>query len=173
MSKFTIFIILFSFANISFSQTDQNCLKVINDDVTATTKIITDEIDLGDFSVYVLAGITKGTYPKLIFKIKKGDCVDDYNPIYFMFHNGERYSGGNYVFPYNCNGYSGQIINTAKISNLLKVEKLKTLRVDTRSTFFQVDLTEEQSHLLKNYINCASDWKSYKDQIKYKAQGKY
>lgn len=173
MSKFTVFIILLFFSNISFSQTDQSCLKVINDDVTATTKIISNEIDLGDFTVYVLAGITKGTFPKLIFKIKKGDCVDDYNPIYFMFHNSERYTGSNYVFQFNCTGSTGQIINNSKLTNLLKLEKLKTLRIDTRSTFFQVDLTEEQSDLLKNYINCAFDWKSYKDQIKYKVQGRY
>lgn len=171
MSKFTIFIIFCFFSNTSFSQTD--CLKVINDDVTATTKIITKEIDFGDFTIYILAGITKGTYPKLLFKIKKEDCVDDYSPIYFMFHNGERYTGGNYVFKFNCTGYSGQIINNNKLTNLLKTEKLKTLRLDTKSTFLQIDLTEEQADLLKYYVNCALDWKSYKDQIKYKIQGKY
>jgi hypothetical protein len=171
MSKFSIFIIIVFFTNNSFSQT--NCLKIINDDVTASTKIISQEIDLGDFTVCVLAGITRGTYPKLIFKLKKEACVDDYNSIYFLFQNDERYTGGNYVFSFNCNGYSGQIINNSKLSNLLKAEELKTIRLDAKSAFFQVDLTKEQSSLLKNYINCALDWKSYKDHIKYKLQGKY
>lgn len=171
MSRLTIFIIIVFFTNNSFCQT--NCLKIINDDVTASTKIISQEIDLGDFTVYVLAGITRGTYPKLIFKIKEEVCVDDYNSIYFLFHNDERYTGGNYVFSFNCNGYSGQILNNAKLSNLLQTEELKTIRLDTKSDFFQVNLSKEQSNLLKNYINCALDWKSYKDLIKYKVQGKY
>jgi hypothetical protein len=159
--------------SISFSQANQNCLKVINDDITATTKIISEEIDFGDFTVYVLAGITRGTYPQLIFRIKKGDCVDDYNPIYFMFHNGKRFGGRNYVFQFNCSGLTGQIVNNSTLSNLLKSEKLKTLRLDTRSSFFQIDLTEEQSELLKKYVSCALDWKSYKDEIKYKLQARY
>ena len=173
MSKFIILICCYFFSNFSFSQTKQNCIKVINDDITATTKIISDEIDLGDFTVYVLAGNTRGTYPKLIFKIKKGDCIDNYNPIYFMFQNGKRFKGGNFVFQFNCSGATGQIINDSSLTELLKSEKLKTLRIDTRTSFHQIDLTVEQSDLLQKYVNCALDWKSFKDQIKYKVQGRY
>lgn len=173
MFKLTTIICCTFFANISFSQAEKNCIKVLNDDITATTQIVSDEIDLGDFKVYVLAGNTRGMYPKLIFKIKEDVCIDNFNLIYFMFRNGKRFQGGNFVFQNNCKGSTGQIINNLTLSELLKSEKLKTLRLDTRNSFIQIDLTEEQSDLLNNYVNCALDWKSYKDQIKYKTQGRY
>ena len=63
-----IMFLLFPF--LCFSQTDKFCLNISNDEVTATSKVYSDDIDLGEFTFHVLAGKTKGTYTKIIFKIK-------------------------------------------------------------------------------------------------------
>lgn len=161
-------IIFLLFPLICFSQTEKFCLNVSNDDVTATSKIYSDEIDLGEFKFYVLAGKTRGTYTQIIFKLKGGDCVDEYSNIYFLFENGKRFEGHNHVYTFNCSGNSGQILNTGGINERLKTDKVKTIRIDAKSKFFQADLNEEQQNLLMNYVKCASDWKAYKDLMKFK-----
>ena len=170
MKKKIILNLLFmlSLSLISYSQVkDSLCLKAINDDVEQSTRIQSDEIDLGEFSVYVLAGKTRGTYPKLIFRVIKSDCMDE-SPIYFIFENEKRFVGRNYVFAFNCAGYSGQIVNNSTLNNLLKTVKLKTIRISSKSRNYDVELSEEQSNSLMQYINCANDFNSYKSLIKYK-----
>jgi len=144
-----------------------NDIKVINDDVTAKTEVVSSDIDLKDFTMHILAGNTKGTFPKIIFKTSNSVCIDNLSEIYFLFESGKRFEGKNYVFSYNCDGYSGQIVNDNKLKNLLMTDKLKTVRINGFSKYFQADLTEDQAAEFLAQFNCALDYKSYKDKVKY------
>lgn len=167
MKKLVIAFILLINYNI---QSQEVCKKMIvkNDEVTETTVISSEEFELNNFSLSIIAGTRKGSYPKIIFKIKN-ECIDEYQPIYIVFTNDEKIKTANYVYNYNCDGFSGLIINNANSKKLLNTEKIKTIRVDTRKNYYQIDLTNEQAESIKSVIQCAFDRKSWESQIKYKA----
>jgi hypothetical protein len=150
-----------------YSQEACEKMTVINDDVTEKTTISSEKFEFDDFSLTVIAGTRKGSYPKIIFKIKDG-CVDDYQPIYLLFENDKKIKNGNYVYSYNCDGLTGFIINNGANEKLLKTETIKTIRVDTRKNYYQIDLTSEQAELIKSAVQCAFDRKSWEEKIKYK-----
>ena len=154
-------------SSICFSQ--QNCeeMSVKNDEVTEKTTISSETFHFEKFSLTVIAGTRKGSYPKIIFKTNEG-CVDDYQPIYILFENDKRIKTANYVYQYNCNGLTGFIINNGTNEKLLKNEIIKTIRIDTRQTFYQIDLTKEEAEMIKKAVECAFDRKSWEDKIKYK-----
>lgn len=114
----------------------------------------------------LLVGESKGVYPKMIFKTDKETCIDEYQPIYILFHNGKRIKTGNYIYNYNCDGLTGFIINNRTNKKLLQNEKIKSIRIDTRSSYLQIDLDKEQANEINDIINCAYNRESWEDEIK-------
>lgn len=166
--KKTILLILFLSSNlICFCQEKCEEMTVKNDEVTATSTISSETFEFENFSMQVIAGTRKGSYPKVVFKAKNG-CVDEYLPIYILFESDKRIKAGNYVFAYNCDGYTGFIINNSTNEKLLLNETIKTIRIDTRTSFYQVDITPEKAELIKKVIKCSLDRNSWQEQIKYK-----
>lgn len=159
------FILLISLCG--YSQEKCEKMTVTNDDVTEKTNISSEKFEFDNFSLTIIAGTRKGSYPKIIFKTKDG-CVDDYQPIYLLFKNDEKIKTGNYVYSYNCDGLTGFIINNGTNEKLLKTETIKTIRVDTRKNYYQIDLTSEQAELIKSAVQCSFDRKSWEEKIKYK-----
>lgn len=165
--KKTILALILLINLCSYSQEICNKMTVTNDDVTEKTSISSEKFEFDDFSLTIIAGTRKGSYPKIIFKIKDG-CVDDYQPIYLLFKNDKKIKTENYVYSYNCDGLSGFIINNGTNEKLLQTEIIKTIRVDTRKNYYQIDLTIEQAELIKFAVQCAFDRKSWEEKVKYK-----
>lgn len=166
--KKTILLISFLLSNLfSFCQEKCEEMTVQNDEVTATSTISSETFEFENFTMQIIAGTRKGSYPKVIFKSKSG-CIDEYQPIYILFENDKRIKSGNYVFAYNCDGYTGFIINNSTNEKLLLNETIKTIRIDTRTSFYQVNVTPETAELIKKAIKCSLDRNSWQDKIKYK-----
>lgn len=165
--KTIIIITSLLFSVLGFSQEKCTEISVKNDEVTGKTIINSERIQYDGFSMTLLVGNKKSIYPKMIFQTDKEDCIDEYQPIYILFHNGKRVKTGNYVYSYNCNGLTGFIINSNTNRKLLENEKIKSIRIDTRNSFLQVELTDEQSDEIIDIVNCAYDRKSWENEIKY------
>lgn len=145
----------------SYAFSQENCTKISvkNDDVTESTTITSENFELKDFYLKIIAGTRKGSYPKIIFKVNE-ECIDDYQSIYLVFANDKKIKTANYVYNYNCDGLTGLIINNGTSEKLLKNELIKTIRVDTRKSYYQIDLTTEQAESIKLAIQCAFERKS-------------
>jgi len=163
-----IFYILILITSNVFSQ-ECDVIKVINDDVSGTTIITSQELKYENFTLNIVSGTRKGSYAKMIFKTNN-ECIDVYSKIYILFENGKRIETGNYVFDYNCNGNTGFFINNSKNENLLKNSVIKSIRIYTHNNSYQVDLTNEQSEELRSNVSCALDRKSWESKIKYKGK---
>lgn len=165
--KKTIILIFTLFSLISYGQEKCTEITVNNDEVTGKTTISSEKIQYNGFSLTLLVGERKGVYPKMIFRTDKETCIDEYQPIYILFENGKRIKTGNYVYNYNCDGLTGFIINNRTNRKLLESEKIKSIRIDTRNSYFQAELTEEQADEIIDIINCAYNRKSWEEEIKY------
>lgn len=164
--KRIIIIPLLLLSILSFGQ--ENCTEIIvkYDEVTDKTTISSERIQYDGFSMVLFVGERKGVYPKMVFKTDKETCIDEYQPIYILFHNGDRIKIANYVYNYNCDGLTGFIINNRTNKKLLENEKIKSIRIDTRSSYLQTELDEEQANQVIDIINCAYNRESWEDQIK-------
>lgn len=160
-------VLLLQISFLCFSQENCNEMTVINDEVTEKSTISSEIFEFENFSLTIIAGTRKGSYPKVIFKTKNG-CIDDYQPIYILFENEKRIKTANYVYSYNCDGLTGFIINNGTNEKLLMNETIKTIRIDTRTTFYQIDLKPNEAESIKKAIQCAFNRNSWQDKIKYK-----
>ncbi|WP_445721627.1 hypothetical protein [Flavobacterium sp.] len=150
----------------SFGQENCTEINVKYDEVTDKTTISSERIQYDGFSMVLFVGERKGIYPKMVFKTDKDTCIDEYQSIYILFHNGERIKIANYVYNYNCDGLTGFIINTRTNKKLLENEKIKSIRIDTRNSYLQTELNEEQANQIIYIINCAYNRKSWEEQIR-------
>ncbi|WP_158730433.1 MULTISPECIES: hypothetical protein [unclassified Flavobacterium] len=166
MKKLSLIIVIL-INSICLGQQTCEEMTVTNDEVTEKTTISSETLNFEKFSLTVIAGTRKGSYPKIIFKTREG-CIDDYQPIYILFENEKRIKTANYVFQYNCDGYTGLIINNGTNEKLLRNEIIKTIRIDTRTTFYQIDITKEDAETIRKTVECAFNRKSWEDKIKYK-----
>lgn len=165
MKRIVIIPIIF-LSLLTFGQ--EKCSEIIvkYDEVTDKTTVSSERIQYDGFSMVLFVGATKGFYPKMVFKTDKDACIDEYQPIYILFQNGERIKIGNYVYNYNCDGLTGFIINNRTNKKLLQTEKIKSIRIDTRNSYLQTVLDEEQANQIIDLINCAYNRESWEDQIK-------
>ena len=152
---------------LCFSQENCEEMTVKNDEVTEKSTISSERFEFENFSLKITAGTRKGSYPIVIFKANNG-CIDEYQPIYILLENDKRIKTANYVYGFNCDGFTGFIINSGTNEKLLANETIKTIRIDTRTSFYQVDLTSEKAELIKKAFQCAFDRKSWQEKIKYK-----
>ncbi len=142
-------------------------MKVKNDEVTASTTISSDTIEISGLLVKITAGTRKDSYPKILFQVKDA-CIDEYSPIFILFESGKRIKSTNFVYAHNCDGQTGFIINKSQNEKLLLTDKIKTIRIDTRGNYLQVDLTTEQADKLQRALKCSFNRNSWQSEIKYK-----
>lgn len=104
--------------------------------------------------------------PTVVFQIKKGACINDYDDVYFLFKDEERLKFSNAKF--NCNGWFWFNLVDKKSKEEFTTNLIKAISLNTDKKNYRIELTEEQSLLLQSYFLCANDKTKWQDLIKYK-----
>ena len=166
MKIFTLIISIVT-STLFYGQDNCSLMIVTNDDVLQKSTISSQEIEFKDFSLTILGAYRIDGEPKMIFKIKEG-CIKKNQNIYILFENEKRIATGNIISNKKCDVFSGFYIERNSKKKLLENERIKTIRIDTENSYYQIDLTKEQSELILKIVQCAFDRDSWKEEVKYK-----
>ncbi len=141
-------------------------MNVENDDVAEKTRIRSDKMIINDLTITVECSSYNKNFNVLDFLVKD-KCVDKDDEIIIVFKNGEKVKYYNTFYDFNCSGQSAMLIQKSK-RELFITEKISIIRVNTRNSSTQVQLSELESDKLLKIIQCALNRKEWESQIKYK-----
>ncbi len=155
---------------------DYNCGNLLKDEydrVTGTTlthlnellKIANEHNEKGFLIDLFLMQL--GEHNVISFKIGvigAGHCIDDNEKAYILFRDGTRLELTN-MDDFNCKGTFGVYLSKdttvkelKKQIDFLSTKQIEILRVHTSNGYVEEELTDHQSNLLMNAINCLSNY---------------